>query len=61
MLTFRTLQPSRSAMRSVFMDGSVVSFDLPTQHLPAGTHIRFTFYWHEAERWEGMGSTLSDP
>lgn len=29
-------------------------FDVPTQHLPPGAHIRFTFYWHEAERWEGM-------
>lgn len=29
-------------------------FDVPTQHLPPGAYIRFTFYWHEAERWEGM-------
>jgi glucoamylase len=34
-------------------------FDLPTQHLPAGTHIRFTFYWHEAKRWEGMDFAVS--
>jgi len=27
--------------------------DLPTAVLPAGTIIRFTFYWREAGRWEG--------
>ena len=27
--------------------------DLPTADLPAGAIIRFTFYWREADRWEG--------
>ncbi len=28
--------------------------DLPTQNAVRGSHIRFTFYWHDTERWEGM-------
>ncbi|MBS0613272.1 MAG: glucan 1,4-alpha-glucosidase [Proteobacteria bacterium] len=28
--------------------------DLPTSRLAPGTAIRFTFFWHEAARWEGM-------
>jgi glucoamylase len=27
--------------------------DLPTEDLPAGTTLKFTFYWQEAGRWEG--------
>ena len=27
--------------------------DLPTAKLPAGARIHFTFYWHQAGRWEG--------
>ena len=27
--------------------------DLPTQGLPAGTKVDFTFYWPEAGHWEG--------
>lgn len=27
--------------------------DLPTSRLPAGSTIRFTFYWPDARRWEG--------
>lgn len=27
--------------------------DLPTSRLPAGVHVRFTFYWPEAAHWEG--------
>ncbi|MGH9529693.1 MAG: hypothetical protein ACRD2S_07230 [Terriglobales bacterium] len=27
--------------------------DLPTNNLAAGTQIVFTFYWPEAQRWEG--------
>jgi glucoamylase len=27
--------------------------DLPTQDAAHGAHIRFTFYWHDAGRWEG--------
>jgi glucoamylase len=26
---------------------------LPTAALSAGTTIRFTFYWRDAQRWEG--------
>jgi glucoamylase len=26
--------------------------DLPTETLPAGTQIDFTFYWPEVKRWE---------
>lgn len=29
--------------------------DLPTAELPAGTKLRFTFYWPQANRWEGAG------
>jgi glucoamylase len=28
--------------------------DLPTQNAAHGSHIRFTFYWRDTERWEGM-------
>lgn len=28
--------------------------DLPTAELPAGTKLRFTFYWPHANRWEGV-------
>jgi hypothetical protein len=28
--------------------------DLPTQNAARGSHIRFTFYWRDTERWEGM-------
>ncbi len=28
-------------------------FDLPTEALPTGEMVIFTFYWHEAGRWEG--------
>ncbi len=27
--------------------------DLSTERLPAGSAVTFTFYWPEAERWEG--------
>lgn len=33
--------------------------DLPTSQLPAGTRIRFTFYWPEARRWEGRDFTTT--
>jgi glucoamylase len=26
--------------------------DLPTEKLPAGARIDFTFYWSEVDRWE---------
>jgi hypothetical protein len=28
--------------------------DLATQNLPRGSHIRFTFYWRDTKKWEGM-------
>jgi glucoamylase len=28
--------------------------DLPTQNAVHGSHIRFTFYWRDTERWEGL-------
>ena len=28
--------------------------DLPTEALPKGAQIKFTFFWNEAQRWEGM-------
>jgi len=28
--------------------------DLATQNVPRGSHIRFTFYWRDIEKWEGM-------
>jgi glucoamylase len=28
--------------------------DLPTDHLPSGTRIDFTFYWTEVDRWEDL-------
>ena len=27
--------------------------DLPTDKLPAGAHVLFTFYWTDDQRWEG--------
>jgi glucoamylase len=27
--------------------------DLPVNDLRIGSHINFTFYWPQAERWEG--------
>jgi glucoamylase len=27
--------------------------DLPTKAIPEGNHIKFTFHWPEADRWEG--------
>jgi hypothetical protein len=28
--------------------------DLPTAQLPEGAKVIFTFYWVEADRWEGQ-------
>jgi hypothetical protein len=33
--------------------------DLATQNVPCGSHIRFTFYWRDTERWEGMDFTVT--
>lgn len=37
--------------------------DLPTKPLPEGTQIKFTFFWNEAQRWEGVNYlvTVSKP
>ncbi len=28
--------------------------DLPTEALPKGAQIKFTFFWNEARHWEGV-------
>jgi glucoamylase len=33
--------------------------DLPTSALEHGENIVFTFYWHEAENWEGADFNLT--
>ena len=33
--------------------------DLPTEALPIGTQILFTFYWPEADRWEHQDVTVT--
>jgi glucoamylase len=33
--------------------------DLPTEKLPIGTVIFFTFYWSEIEHWEGIDYAVS--
>ncbi len=35
--------------------------DLPTEALPRGAEVRFTFYWPEAERWEGADFSVKIP
>jgi len=35
--------------------------DLPTAALPAGSEIRFTFYWPDADRWEGADFSVKIP
>lgn len=32
--------------------------DLPTENLAPGTRLRFTFYWPEADRWEGTNFSV---
>jgi glucoamylase len=32
--------------------------DLPTSELRVGTEVQFTFYWPEADRWEGTNFTI---
>ncbi|HUX85959.1 MAG TPA: PRC-barrel domain-containing protein [Chloroflexota bacterium] len=39
--------PTRDSSREVHLT------DLPTSDLPAGATVRFTFFWTEANRWEG--------
>ncbi len=50
---FRTCQdtPTRATGLGVFVA------DLPTAGYPGGTQIQFTFYWPEADRWEGTDYT----
>ncbi len=38
--------------RTVAMNGVHIA-DLPTSELPAGTRVQFTFFWPDANRWEG--------
>jgi glucoamylase len=33
--------------------------DLPTVDYPAGTVIEFTFFWREAQRWEGKNNSVA--
>jgi glucoamylase len=33
--------------------------DLPTAELKAGTRLRFTFYWPEANHWEGTDFAMA--
>jgi glucoamylase len=33
--------------------------DLPTDKLPAGSMVKFTFYWPEADRWEGRDFSIT--
>jgi glucoamylase len=33
--------------------------DLPTENLPAGTELRFTYYWPDARRWERADFTVT--
>jgi glucoamylase len=45
-----------TANRSVTADVQALSLwfaDLPTEGLPGGSLIEFTFFWEEAKRWEG--------
>ena len=35
--------------------------DLPTEALPRGAEVRFTFYWPGAERWEGADFSVKIP
>ncbi|MEO8855115.1 MAG: hypothetical protein ABI359_15130 [Ginsengibacter sp.] len=32
--------------------------DLPTKSLAEGKQIKFTFYWYEADGWEGTDSEI---
>jgi hypothetical protein len=39
--------------------GGVYAVDLPTENLPPGTRVLFTFYWPDAKRWEGQDFQLT--
>jgi glucoamylase len=32
--------------------------DLPSDQMPPGQHIAFTFYWPQEERWEGTNYSV---
>lgn len=34
--------------------GGLEAAELDTSHLPAGSHVQFTFFWPEVNRWEGQ-------
>src|SRR5262245_2327233 len=36
------------------MESGIHLVDLSTQNVSRGSHIRFTFYWRDTEKWEGM-------
>lgn len=37
----------------------VHTLDLPTDHMPVGTTVAFTFHWLEEKRWEGRNFTVA--
>lgn len=39
--------------RSTELRKGVHAIDLPTEELPTGSRVQFTFYWPLANRWEG--------
>jgi glucoamylase len=45
----------RTAQDSTARDTGIGAYvvDLPTDKLPSGSRVAFTFYWTEEERWEG--------
>ncbi|HEY4990366.1 MAG TPA: hypothetical protein VII09_11190, partial [Opitutaceae bacterium] len=45
-------EPSRNVGLGLFVA------DLPTEHLSGDTGITFTFYWPDADRWEGTDFTV---
>ncbi len=49
--------PQESSTRDTGLGVHVV--DLPTDRLPAGTTITFTFYWADEDRWEGRNFTVT--
>jgi glucoamylase len=52
--TWRTTQDSNSRETGL----GVHVIDLPTDKLPAGSRVQFTFYWPQQERWEGTNFEL---
>jgi hypothetical protein len=50
-----SLDEWRTTQDTVTFDAGLGVFlaELPTAALPPGTRLRFTFFWREAQRWEG--------